>query len=202
MRSPSPPFVVLGAAFALTIGATCTTSEPEVLPSATSSSQGGSTSSSSSSSSSQASGGGGTMQIPSEEAMTPEECEYLGVGGADLSYCDYVTVLFSEDVPTADLEITVDTSLGDQFTLSGAGADPSMVHLELVAGASSTDAAGFAIVKQTDQPHYSPDEVDVLVTLGQQTIADTEVQPTYTCVEITGDDWCWKGDPVTITVTP
>ena len=50
-------------------------------------------------------------------------------------------------------------------------------------------------------PHYTPTTVDVVATLDNQIIADSSFSPTYSCVELTGDDWCWMGDTETITVT-
>ena len=142
------------------------------------------------------------MQIPSDQATSPEECEYLGDGGANIVPCDYVTVMFSESVPTQDLAIDVDTADGDHFDISS---DPDAgevsMRVELDAPAN-THANGFALSKAIQQPHFSPAYLDVVVRLGQTTIADTRVTPMYSCVEETRFDWCWKGAPVTITVTP
>lgn len=145
-------------------------------------------------------GGSGGEQIPSSEATTAEECAFLGGGGADLVHCDYVTVAFSEPVPTTDLAIEVDTSFGDHLTL--ATSDPfDTPYLALIEESAGT-ATGFTIVDEAVPPHYAPADAAIVVSLAQQVIADTTIAPTYACVEVTSDDWCWKGDPVTITVAP
>ena len=40
-----------------------------------------------------------------------------------------------------------------------------------------------------------------VVRIDGQVVADEMIEPTYTCVELTVDDWCWKGAPQTIVVT-
>ena len=32
--------------------------------------------------------------------------------------------------------------------------------------------------------------------------ADETFEPSYTCVELTSDDWCWQAAPLTIDVSP
>ena len=99
----------------------------------------------------------------------------------------------------ADLGLTVSTDLGDTYTLAAPGDEPRlMLHLD----DDETMATGFAIVRAALLPHYTPTTVNVVVTLAGQTVADTSLSPTYSCVELTGDDWCWMADPETITVTP
>lgn len=143
--------------------------------------------------------GGEGGQIPSDQVTTPEQCEYLGAGGADYRYCDYISADFSQPVTVTGLVLEVTTDLGDTLML---GADPNdEPRLELKLDRAETMATGFAIVRGIQMPHYTPTTVNVLATLDNQTIADTSFSPTYSCVEVTGDDWCWMGDPETITVT-
>lgn len=152
-----------------------------------------------------ASGAGGRTQIPSEQAQTPEECEWLGAGGDDAWPCDYVTVDFSEPLATSGLSVEVTTSAGDILMPSEPGdPGPNEPPLDPVLFLSLDDAqaTGFTITRIAEQPHYSPAEFSVTVQLDQMLVADTTLEPSYSCVEITSDDWCWRGEPLTLTVSP
>lgn len=68
--------------------------------------------------------------------------------------------------------------------------------------ASETQATGFTITRITEQPQYSPAEISVLVTVDDTVVADATLEASYTCVELTSDDWCWRAAPLTLDVSP
>ena len=107
--------------------------------------------------------GGEGGQIPSDQVTTPEQCEYLGGGGADIRYCDYISADFSEPVTVTGLALEVTTDLGDSLML-GSGTDDEP-RLELKLNQAETMATGFAIVRAARVPHYTPTTVDVVARL-------------------------------------
>jgi hypothetical protein len=151
-------------------------------------------------------GGGGRVQIPSEEATTPGECEFLGAGGADAVPCDYVTVDFS--TPLAAAGLTVEATIGAEEPLISTEPPPAWElpptdpALFLSLDETETLATGFTITRIAEQPHYAPAEISVVVALDGAVVADTTLAPSYTCVELTSDDWCWQGLPLTLEVSP
>ena len=146
---------------------------------------------------------GGQAQIPSDQATTPEECQWLGTGGDDLLPCEYVTVDFSTALPVDGLRVVATTSVGDVLTPTQENDDwpPLTPSLLLSIGDEETRATGFTIVRAAEQPHYAPAEVAVTVEIDQLAVADQVLEPLYTCVELTGDDWCWKAQALTLTVS-
>lgn len=142
------------------------------------------------------------MQIPSDEATSADECVWLGSGGDDLLFCDYVSVNFSEPVSTEGLAIEVTPDVGETLTLANACPVEPCLGLLPEEASAPTEATGFRIVQRAGPPHYSPAELSILVQLDGQTIADTTIMPSYSCVELSCDDWCWQGAPETMTVTP
>jgi hypothetical protein len=151
-------------------------------------------------------GTGGRGQIPSEEAATPEECEYLGGGGDDTIACDYLTVDFSAALPTNGLEVEATSSAGDTFTPERLDEWmdplPDEPALFLTLNELETLVLGFTITRIAKQPHYSPEELAVFVKVDNAVLADETLEPSYTCVELTGDDWCWQGAAMTLDVSP
>lgn len=164
-----------------------------------------------------AGGVGGFRQIASEDATSAEECAFLGIGGSDLITCDYNTVEFSSSLDASTLDVEVTTSNGDVLTPWQPTSSPEecptrQFHgsfelpddnpvLQLVLDAVC-DAAGFRIIGNTEDPRNSPSELDVLVTVDDEVVVATALEPAYSCVEITSDDWCWRGDPIVIEIAP
>jgi len=144
-------------------------------------------------------GSGGTAQIPANQASSADECVFHGTGGLDLRFCDYVSVEFSTPLALPDVEVEVDTNTGDHLTSSQQVGDlgPTVALFE-----SGSNALGFAIRKAAQFPHYSPDWIDVVVHHNGKVVADTKLTPTYSCVKITSDDWCWKSKSEKLEVTP
>jgi hypothetical protein len=147
-------------------------------------------------------GVGGRRQIASDQAKTPEECGWLGGGGSDLVPCDYLTVEFSTPLATAGLGIEATTNTGDVLTPSSPDVVPPDPALILSLDASETQVAGFTITRIIGQPHYSPAEISVIVTVDEAVVADATLEASYTCVELTSDDWCWQAAPLTLDVSP
>ena len=141
-------------------------------------------------------------RIASDQAKTPEECEWLGAGGADAVPCDYLTVEFSKPLATAGLGIEATTSTGDVLTPSSSDDEPFDPALILSLDASETQATGFTITRITEQPQYSPAEISVVVTVDEAVVADATLEASYTCVELTSDDWCWQAAPLTLDLSP
>jgi hypothetical protein len=146
------------------------------------------------------SGMGGNGGKDPSTITTPEECFFEGEGGNEYVSCDYVSAAFSEPLAVADLGLEVTTDLGDSYTLESPTTGPDELALVLDLNDDETMAIGFAIVDVAEEI-YTPTTVDVVVTLDNQTVADTSFSPTFSCVALTTDDWCWMGAPETITVT-
>ena len=132
------------------------------------------------------------------------QCDYSGCGGADSVYCDYVVVQFTEPLPITGFDVNVvgiggsDGGMPTDAGPGSSGGDPRLVR-DAVTG----DVTGFKYTKFAAEPLYSdpPTSLSVVVKENSTTIASVTIQLDYSCVAITGDDWCWQAAPVTLPVT-
>jgi hypothetical protein len=122
-------------------------------------------------------------------------CSCNCVGGADAIPCDYVTVQFSDSVPTDGLDVEATTSTGDHLILSATGSGAPELFLQLSPDGSQALGVRITAISGLD---YSPEWVSVSVRQNELPLADGRIYPTYACVHITGDDWCWKAAPETL----
>lgn len=158
-------------------------------------------------------GVGGFRQIASEDATSADECAFLGGGGSDLIGCDYNTVTFSESLDPSELSVQVTTSNGDVLS----SREPDLAEcptrltpdppedddpvLLLILNAAC-DATGVRILGVAETPRNSPSEIAVRVAIGDTVVGEGTFEPDYSCVEITVDDWCWRGDPLDLSISP
>jgi len=49
--------------------------------------------------------------------------------------------------------------------------------------------------------YLSPDWLDIEARQDGAVVLDERLHPTYFCHEVTVDDWCWMGRPMTVSVT-
>ncbi len=154
-------------------------------------------------------GGGGQTQIPADQASTPEECVFLGFGGSNSHACDVVTVQLSELVALDGLTVAVETSLGHSLTTietpptGGTWAPEGQAKGDPWLETRGDPADALLLRINSPPPHYAPDWVEVTLHQGSVELGSERFETlSYSCHDLTVDDWCWEAAPVTLSITP
>jgi hypothetical protein len=114
-----------------------------------------------------------------------------------------VTIQLSEPVPLADLEVAVETDLGDTFTSFCVGSDPWSPDCPAEGPYLRADAdpATRFVITTLNGAVYNPSSLSVSLTRSGATIASAELDAvTYSCTAFTNDDWCWQSAPLLVDI--